>query len=125
VVSGADVAFGDRFRGGSNVPLGRSMLLFLARLFERAVTGLSLSDAHNGLRAFSRLGLEAIPIRQNRMAHATEIKQRVSEAPALVVVEVPVSLRYSKESLRKGQRAAGAADILRDLMLEYMFGESK
>ena len=125
VIAGADVVFGDRFRGGSNVPLGRAALLFCARQFERAVTGLALSDAHNGLRAFSRRGLEAIAMRQNRMAHATEIKQRVSQARSLVVVEVPVSLRYSRDSLRKGQRAAGAADILRDLMLEYMFGDSK
>jgi len=125
VAAGADVVFGDRFGGASNVPLARAALLFFARLFERVLTGLSVSDAHNGLRAFSRRGLEAIPIRQNRMAHATEIKQRVSEARSLVVVEVPVSVHYSEESLKKGQRAAGAADILRDLALEYLFGESK
>jgi polyprenyl-phospho-N-acetylgalactosaminyl synthase len=122
VEGGADVAFGDRFRGGSNVPLSRRLLLFFALLFERALTGLSLSDAHNGLRAFSRRGLLAVPIRQNRMAHATEIKQRVSEARSLVVVELPVSVRYSRETMEKGQRARGAADILRDLWLAYLFG---
>jgi polyprenyl-phospho-N-acetylgalactosaminyl synthase len=125
VALGADVAFGDRSRGNSNVPVSRAALLFFARLFERVLTGLSVSDAHNGLRAFSRRGLEAISIRQNRMAHATEIKQRVSQAGSLSVVEVPVSLRYSEETLKKGQRGAGAADILRDLALQYLFGESK
>jgi glycosyltransferase involved in cell wall biosynthesis len=125
VTSGADVAFGDRFSGGSNVPFARAALLFFARIFETWLTGLHVSDAHNGLRAFSRRGLEAIPMRQNRMAHATEIKQRVSEEPSLVVVEVPVSVRYSEETLRKGQRGAGAADILRDLALQYLFGESR
>ena len=125
VESGADVAFGNRFLGDSNVPLLRAALLMAARVFERALTGLSVSDSHNGLRAFSRRALEAIPIRQNRMAHATEIKQRVRDAGSLVVVEVPVSVRYTPESLRKGQRAAGAADILRDLLSQYLFGESK
>jgi glycosyltransferase involved in cell wall biosynthesis len=125
IKSGADVAFGDRFRGDSNVPRARAALLLAARIFERALTGLSVSDAHNGLRAFSRRALEAIPIRQNRMAHATEIKLRVRDARSLVVVEVPVSVRYTPESLRKGQRAAGAADILRDLLSQYLFGESK
>jgi polyprenyl-phospho-N-acetylgalactosaminyl synthase len=124
VTSGADVAFGDRFGGHSNVPPLRRVVLFLALAFERVLTGLSLSDAHNGLRAFSRRGIEAVPIRQNRMAHATEIKQRVSEARSLVVVEVPVSVSYSPETLHKGQRARGAADILRDLALAYLFGES-
>ena len=125
VESGADVAFGNRFLGDSNVPRGRGLLLFMARVFERVVTGLSVSDAHNGLRAFSRRALEAIPIRQNRMAHATEIKQRVRDAGSLVIVEVPVSVRYTEGTLKKGQRGAGAADIVRDLLAQYLFGESK
>jgi glycosyltransferase involved in cell wall biosynthesis len=123
VVAGADVAFGNRFLGASNVPPGRRALLAAARAFERAITGLSQGDAHNGLRAFSRRALELTAIRQNRMAHATEIKQRVSRAGPLVVVEVPVSVRYTRTSLAKGQRASGAVDVVRDLLLQYLFGE--
>ena len=120
---GADVAFGNRFLGDSNVPPVRRAVLHAARVFERALTGLHLSDAHNGLRAFSRRALERVAIRQNRMAHATEIKQRVSRAGALVVVEVPVTIRYSRETLARGQRSSGAVVILRDLFLQYLFGE--
>jgi glycosyltransferase involved in cell wall biosynthesis len=125
IEAGADVAFGNRFLGDSNVPRTRAALLFAARLLERVITGLPVGDAHNGLRAFSRAGLAAVAIRQNRMAHATEIKLRVSRARSLVVVEVPVSVRYSEATLKKGQSAAGAADIVRDLALQYLFGESK
>jgi hypothetical protein len=124
VEDGADVAFGDRFAGDSNVPRGRRAVLVAARWFERALTGLRLSDAHNGLRAFSRAALEHVRIRQNRMAHATEIKLLVSRAP-LRVVEVPVSVRYSPETLARGQKSSGAAIILRDLVLQYLFGDSK
>jgi glycosyltransferase involved in cell wall biosynthesis len=123
--AGADVAFGNRFLGDSNVPFFRGVLLRAARVFERVLTGLAVSDAHNGLRAFNRRALERIVIRQNRMAHATEIKQRVAGARSLVVVEVPVAVRYSKETLKKGQGSAGAADIVRDLLAQYLFGESK
>jgi glycosyltransferase involved in cell wall biosynthesis len=121
--AGADVAFGNRFLGGSNVPLPRRWVLRAARVFEWAVTGLHLADSHNGLRAFSRRALERVPIRQNRMAHATEIKQRVSQAGELVIVEVPVSVRYTRESLAKGQTSLGAVVIVRDLLLQYLFGE--
>ena len=122
IEDGADVAFGDRFAGDSNVPSSRRVVLLLARWFERVVTGLRLSDAHNGLRAFSRTALERVPIRQNRMAHATEIKLRVSKT-ALRVVEVPVSVRYTEESRAKGQRNVSAVGILGDLLLQYLFGE--
>ena len=122
IQDGADVAFGNRF-GTSDVPMTRRILLRAARWFEQELTGLHLNDAHNGLRAFSKSALELVPIRQNRMAHATEIKQRVSRAGPLRIVEVPVTVAYTRETLAKGQRAAGAIDILRDLLQEYLFGE--
>jgi hypothetical protein len=124
IEDGADVAFGNRFLGDSNVPPARRVLLFFARWFERVLTGLAVADAHNGFRAFGRSALERVCIRQNRMAHATEIKVLVKRAN-IRFVEVPVSVRYTKESLARGQRNMGAALILRDLMMQYLFGESK
>jgi len=124
ILLGADVAFGNRFSGDSNVPRARALLLFAARLFERALTGLPLADAHNGLRAFSPRAVQHIVIQQNRMAHATEIKLRVAGAPSLTVVEVPVSVRYSRTTLAKGQSAFGAVRIVADLALQYLFGET-
>ena len=57
------------------------------------------------------------------MAHATEIKQQVSREGTLVVVEVPVSVRYTRATLAKGQSSLGAITILSDLALDYLFGE--
>ncbi|MDB4938129.1 MAG: Dolichol-phosphate mannosyltransferase [Labilithrix sp.] len=128
IAEGADVALGDRFAGGSAVPASRRVLLGLARAFERATTGLSLSDVHNGLRAFGPRAIARMRIRQNRMAHATEISHSISRASAerakddqLRVVEVPVSVRYTGESLAKGQRASGAVAIVVDLFHGFLF----
>ena len=124
VAGGADVALGDRFRGNSNVPPARRVLIHGARVFERALTGLRLSDAHNGYRAFSRRALEQVQIRENRMAHATEITRQISRE-RLSLVEVPVSVRYTGETLEKGQRSLGAFAVLRDLFYRYLFEETK
>lgn len=128
IEAGADVALGDRFAGGSEVPRSRRVLLAFARAFERATTGLRLSDVHNGLRAFGPRAIGAMRIRQNRMAHATELSRSISRASAeravddaLRVVEVPVSVRYTGESLAKGQRASGAVAILVDLFHGFLF----
>jgi len=132
IEAGADVALGDRFAGGSLVPTSRRFVLALARLFERTTTGLALSDVHNGLRAFGPRAIERMRIRQNRMAHATEITRSISRASrafseiaggdALRVVEVPVSVQYTGESLAKGQRASGAIAIVVDLFHGFLFG---
>ncbi len=128
VEGGADVALGDRFAGASAVPASRRVLLRLARLFERWTTGLVLSDAHNGLRAFGPRAIGLMRLRQNRMAHATELTRRISTASRatasspLRLVEVPVSVRYTEATLAKGQTAAGAVTILVDLFHGFLFG---
>jgi len=132
VDGGADVALGDRFAGASEVPASRRLLLRLARLFERWTTGLVLSDAHNGLRAFGPRAIGLMRLRQNRMAHATELTRRISTASRarssrsepLRLVEVPVSIRYTRATLAKGQTAAGALTILVDLFQAFLFGPS-
>ncbi len=122
VRAGADVAFGNRFLGASTVPRSRRALLRVASAFERVLTGLRVTDAHNGLRGFSRQALVGLALRQNRMAHATEIKQRVARTRGLRLVEVAVNVRYDRATMAKGQRATGAALILRDLLGQYLFG---
>ncbi len=136
IASGADVAFGNRFEGASNIPSVRRVVLFAARIFENVLTGMRLSDAHNGFRAFSYRAVARVQIRQNRMAHATEIRQQVSRearggkgaarrTDSLRVVEVPVSVRYTAATLAHGQTSLGAIAILRDLFHRYLFGGSE
>jgi polyprenyl-phospho-N-acetylgalactosaminyl synthase len=124
--AGADVAFGNRFQGQSNVPPLRRILLRAASKFERVLTGLPLEDSHNGYRAFGARAISLISMSQHRMAHATEIKQIIARAvPPLRVVEVPVSIRYTEDSLRKGQRSLGAVQIVLDLIYQFVFGETR
>lgn len=122
VTDGADVALGNRFAGKTEMPASRRALLWCARHFERWVTGLRLSDVHNGLRAFGPRAIGEMRLRQNRMAHATEMTRRISLAE-LRVVEVPVAVRYTAETLAKGQGASGAIAILVDLFQGFLFGE--
>lgn len=117
-----DIIFGNRFIESrvSNMPKSRLLLLKVASLFERKLTGLKLGDAHNGFRAFNRVCSTKIDLKLNRMAHATEFKQIVSQH-SLKYSDFPVSIRYSSESLAKGQKNSGALIILRDLFKTYLF----
>jgi glycosyltransferase involved in cell wall biosynthesis len=113
----ADVALGSRFLGGtSDVPAFRRLLLKAAVVFTRMTTGLAVTDAHNGLRALSRQAAETIRIRQDRMAHASEIVSEIRRH-GLRFVEVPITVLYTDYSRRKGQSALGAFRILLDLLV--------
>jgi glycosyltransferase involved in cell wall biosynthesis len=111
----ADFALGSRFLGQpSNAPLLRRVLLYAATLFTTVTTGLRLTDTHNGLRAFTRRGAAALRLRQNRMAHASEILAEIARS-GLRHVEVPVTIDYTAYSLAKGQRTGDFVMILLDL----------
>lgn len=113
----ADVALGSRFLGGaSNVPAMRRLLLKGAVVFTRLTSGLHLTDAHNGLRALSRKAAGTIRIRQDRMAHASEIVSEIRRH-GLKFVEVPITVLYTEYSRAKGQSAFGAFRILFDLLV--------
>src|SRR5262249_44000750 len=110
-----DFALGSRFRGAAlDLPPLRRLMLRAATWFTRATTGLNVTDAHNALRATTRRGAGRIRLRQNRMAHASEILHQIA-ASGLAYVETPVTIRYSRYSLEKGQRASEFVVILLDL----------
>jgi glycosyltransferase involved in cell wall biosynthesis len=116
----ADFALGSRFIGASvGIPLSRRMLLKAAVWFTRMTTGLRVTDTHNGLRAMTRRGGGQIALRQNRMAHASEILEQISRS-GLRYVEVPVTIEYSRYSMAKGQRLADSLLILFDLSAQRL-----
>ena len=72
----ADIVFGSRFLNKQfirNVPAIKRATLKLAALFDGLLTGIWLTDSHNGLRAFNLRAAKTIHFTENRMAHATEI----------------------------------------------------
>lgn len=116
---GYDAVLGSRFmQGGAalEMPYLKRTTLWLAVRVTRWMTGLPLTDTHNGLRAFSREAAERIRIRQNGMAHASEILNQVA-ALKLKWCEVPVIIRYTSYSRRKGQSILNSVNILWDILM--------
>jgi glycosyltransferase involved in cell wall biosynthesis len=117
----ADFALGSRFLGGApNLPFARRLMLKAATGFTRITTGLSVTDTHNGLRAMTRRGASAIRLRQNRMAHASEILHQIATSK-LNYVEAPVTIEYTTYSLAKGQKLGDSLMILIDLLARSLY----
>ena len=107
-----DLALGSRFLGRTiGMPLSRRILLKAAVLFTRVVSRIAVTDTHNGFRAFSRSAAQALRIRQDRMAHASEILDEIRRL-GLRYREVPVTIRYTEATLEKGQSSWNAVRIV-------------
>lgn len=114
----ADVVFGSRFLDARTRPgLVKRLVLKAAVLFSNATTGVHLTDAHNGLRALNRRVCEGLDLRQNRMAHASELVHQVARSGASVV-EQPVHILYTDYSRSKGQSVLNSVNILAELLFK-------
>jgi glycosyltransferase involved in cell wall biosynthesis len=84
------------------VPLVRKILIKLAILFTWIFSGIRLTDAHNGFRAFSRNALEILNCQQDGMSYSSEVIDQIAEHE-LRLVEVPNTIVYSEYSVAKGE----------------------
>ncbi len=116
------VTLGSRFLGSApGVPLLRKLLLKTAVLFTRLTTRLPLTDTHNGLRAMTRSAAGRMRITEDGMAHASELLDRLAKSD-LPWCEVPVTIRYTEQSLVKGQRNRAAFEILFRMFVAKLVG---
>lgn len=121
IVAGqCEITLGSRFLGEEAVgmPRSRRLMLRAAVIFTRWANRVEVTDAHNGLRAFSRKAAEHIQITLDRMAHASEILDFIRYS-GLPFREIPVQIRYTEYSLAKGQSARGALQIV----FQYLIGK--
>lgn len=119
----ADIVLGSRFlrpEDTAEVPGARRMVLKAGTLVNGILTGMWLSDAHNGMRALSRKAASRIYLRENRMAHASEILVQIKQS-GLRYVERPTTIHYTDYSQEKGQSAFNAIRIVIDVVLRRIF----
>lgn len=108
----ADIALGSRFIKENNIPISRKILLKGSILVDWFFSKIKLTDTHNGLRALSRKAAEKIEITERGMAHASEIIQQI-KANKLRYCEVPITIRYTEDTLKKGHGSfSQAAKVL-------------
>ena len=112
-----DIVLGSRFLGGTiGMKKSKSLILKLAVKFSNAVSGVKLTDTHNGLRVFNRYVAESIQITMPDMTHASEILEIIS-SKKYRYIEEPVTIEYTDYSRAKGQSLINAINISFDTLL--------
>jgi glycosyltransferase involved in cell wall biosynthesis len=118
-----DITLGTRFKRKEDIaqiPKLRKAILRVAVFVNGVFTGLWLTDAHNGFRAMNAHAIAKIKLKENRMAHASEILSQIKEHN-LRYDEIPVKIVYTDYSKMKGQSSMNSFNILIDLLLKNLF----
>lgn len=110
-----DIVLGSRFLDQrSNIPFFKNFFILpISRRINNFLTGLKLSDVHNGFRVLNRYAAQKIKITQDGMAHNSQIPQLIKEHQ-LIYKEHPVEVFYQES----GQGVAGGIKILYDLLID-------
>ena len=118
---GYSVALGSRFLDKrANLPFSRKLILKAGALLCRLFYGLKITDTHNGFRAFSRAAAKKIRITADRMEHGSQILDEISKHK-LKYKEVPVTIKYSSYSMKKGQSSMNAVKIFLKMVIDKFF----
>jgi glycosyltransferase involved in cell wall biosynthesis len=122
IANQADVVLGSRFLSNKQpaIPFARKCTLQMARFINFLLSGVLLSDAHNGLRAMNQTALKKIHLTENRMAHASEFLFEIKKHK-LRITEAPVHISYTDYSKQKGQSGSDSIKVLFDLFLHKFF----
>lgn len=110
-----NVTLGSRFLKKQKIPFFRKIMLKGGILAIFVFYRVKLSDAHNGFRAFSNSAAKKIVIQSNRMEHASEIIDQI-KSKKITYKEVPVTIKYTKETLKYGRKGQGSFDSIKILL---------
>ncbi len=115
----ADITLGSRFLdNGSNTPWLKKILLKSGVILIFFMYGIKLTDTHNGLRAMTRQAAQKISFKSRGMEHDSEIIE-IIKINKIKFKEIPVTIRYTEYSIKKGQRISNSLDIFFKMLIKW------
>ena len=110
-----DIVLGSRFLQKNDIPLKKRILLKGGIIFTYILSGIWLTDVHNGLRVMTAETAKKLNIQHDRMEHASEILDKIKMLN-LKYTEVPVTIHYTEYSMSKGQSIFNSINIAWELI---------
>lgn len=98
-----EIAIGSRFLGAApGIPWMKKITLKAGVIFTRVVSGVPVTDTHNGLRVLTERFYQKFNFGTLGMEHASEILDYIA-LNRIEFAEWPVTIRYTDYSIQKGQ----------------------
>ncbi|MCE5330373.1 glycosyltransferase family 2 protein [bacterium] len=118
----AEITLGNRFLNKmSNVPSFKKIILKLGAVLMYLMYGIISSDTHNGLKALSKTAALKIEIKSTGWEYCSEIVEEI-KLKKIKYKEIPVTVKYSNYSIKKGQKIYNSFYIVSKMFLKWIFG---
>jgi glycosyltransferase involved in cell wall biosynthesis len=114
-----DIVLGSRFLRENDIPLKKRIVLKGGIIFTYLLSGIWLTDVHNGLRVMTANTAKRLDIQHDRMEHASEILDKIKKLN-LKYTEIPVTIHYTEYSMSKGQSVFNSLNIAWKLIISKL-----
>lgn len=119
-----DLVLGSRFMGEKHaeIPKNKKMILKLGIIFTWFLSGMKLTDTHNGFRVMNRKAAEVMLFNMDRYQHASEVYEILAANQDIKYSEFPVTIKYDSYSLSqgRGQKVSNSIHMGIDLLLSKL-----
>lgn len=110
-----DIIFGSRFLPKKlEISFVKRIVLKSVMMLTNIITGMDLTDTHNGIKAFKIGALSRLQTNLYRSAFETELILNVAKSE-LSYKELPSVIEYTEYSKKKGQKLSNGFIVLEDL----------
>ena len=110
------IIFGTRFpKHSKNIPKVKRIVLKLIARITDLVTGVTLSDAHNGLKAYKVSTIKELELQFSSYSYESELITQVAKKK-IDYKEMPTDIKYTNYSIKKGQKLLNGLLIIEDLL---------
>ncbi|MDD2916229.1 MAG: glycosyltransferase family 2 protein [Candidatus Gracilibacteria bacterium] len=117
-----DLVLGSRFivKTRTNVPFFRRLTLLGGQFFTFFISGVWLTDAHNGYRMMKLDTVKKIHLTMDGMEYGSEFVDEMRHQKCRFI-EVPVNVTYTEDTLAKGQHLGGIWRIVTKMLWKKFF----
>ncbi len=110
------IIFGTRFpKHSKNIPKVKRFVLKLIAKITDLVTGVTLTDAHNGLKAYKISTIKKLELQFSSYSYESELITQVAKKK-IDYKEMPTDIKYTSYSIKKGQKLLNGLLIIEDLL---------
>lgn len=111
-----EIIFGSRFiEHEKNIPFIKRIILKVIAFFTQKVTGIKLTDAHNGLKAYKVSAIKKLKLQFSGYSYESELIAEVAKKN-INYKELSTNVKYTEYSVKKGQKLSNGLLIIEDLL---------
>ena len=113
-----DLVIGSRFLQKNDIPTSRRIFNKIGNLVSFLLTGKLLTDSQSGLKAISRKLSKTLDLNYDGFEFCMEIIKQAKSSNSKIS-EIPVDVRYTPETIKKGQSLRSGFDMIARLFSPF------